>query len=96
MKVAPSSGGRGGKTKTNDMAFEAEKLFYNRHREEWLPQHQAKFAVIQGEKLVGTFATIEDAHEQALRRLRDEHFLIVRLNPDRASDPRCLAGQLPG
>ena len=78
------------------MAFEREKLFYSQHREEWLLQHQGKFAVIQGEKLVGTFATIEDAHEQALRRLREERFLIVRLNPDRAFDPRGLALQLRG
>ena len=64
------------------MAFEKEKIFYSRHREEWLLGHEGKLAVIKDEKLVGFFASIENAYEEAVRRLGDDRFLIVRLTGD--------------
>ncbi|MBI3695888.1 MAG: hypothetical protein HY238_13740 [Acidobacteria bacterium] len=64
------------------MAFEREKRTYSEHRKEWLPGHKGQLAVIHDEKLVGFFPSIEDAHEEAARRLGHQRFLIVRITSD--------------
>ncbi len=59
--------------------LEKEKEFYRRHRREWLVRDRGKFAVIEGEELVGAFRTVEDAYEEAVRRLGNAVFLIARI-----------------
>ncbi len=69
------------------MAFEKEKVFFSQHRHEWLLGHAGKLAVIRDEKVVGFFASIEDAYEGAVRSVGDRRFLIVRITGDGAG--RC-------
>ena len=77
------------------MALENEKEFYKQHRDEWLPRHEGKVAVIKGEELIGVFDTIEDAYEEAVRRLGNELFLIARiLNGARADGPLLAGGSV--
>lgn len=61
------------------MGLEREKEVYRRHRDEWLPQYEGKFVAIKGEEIIGIFDTVEDAYEEAVRRIGKEPFLIARI-----------------
>ncbi len=56
-----------------------ELEYFERHREELLTRYKGKFVVVKGSKLIGHFATAEEAYEAAVTRFGEEPFLLKQV-----------------
>jgi hypothetical protein len=56
-----------------------ERKFYEQERAHLLSQHEGKFALIHGKKLLGVYDTGRAAYEEGLRRLGNVPMLIVHV-----------------
>lgn len=59
--------------------LETEARYYARIKPELLKDRKGKFALIKGEKLIGTFDTDLDAYNAGLKELGNEPFLIIQV-----------------
>jgi len=71
----PPAGEKGG----NIMALEQELEFYRSQRQVLLQTHKGQFAVIKGTKLLGTYATFEEAFNAGVAAVGTEPFLIQQI-----------------
>ncbi len=62
--------------------LEQELEYFEKQKEELLKHHEGHFALIKGEKLVGTFTTEQEAYEAGVGRFGTEPFLIKRVVKD--------------
>jgi hypothetical protein len=61
------------------MALEQELEFFEKHRREWVKEHEGKFALIKDQTLVDTFDTAENAYVAALERFGNVPVLIKQI-----------------
>jgi|GEM_PF-6713646 len=61
------------------MALEQELEFYRSQRQVLLQTHKGQFAVIKGTKLLGTYATFEEAFNAGVAAVGTEPFLIQQI-----------------
>ena len=59
--------------------LEKERKYFEQNRKEWLSKFPAKFVLVKGEQLVGTFDKPEDALAEGARRFGGESFLVRRV-----------------
>jgi hypothetical protein len=60
------------------MALETELAFFDSHRTEWTEHHNAKFAVIQGKKLLGFFDEWEDGFKAGIKAFGGRREFLVK------------------
>ena len=60
----------------------SEYQYYLKTKPELLKQYKGKFALIKGEKLVGTFDTDADAYKAGLLEFGNIPFLIIQILED--------------
>ncbi|MFB3881609.1 MAG: hypothetical protein ACE149_10115 [Armatimonadota bacterium] len=60
-------------------ALEREIAYYRSVLRELLATAEGKFALIEGERLVGTFETFEDAYRSGVRSFGDKPFLVRQI-----------------
>ncbi len=58
------------------MALEKELAYFKRQLPELLKHYKGQQAVIKGERLLGTYTTVQEAFEAAVKELGNEEFLI--------------------
>ena len=56
-----------------------EHEFFNDSREEWLKNHEGKFALIKGRELFGTFDSYENAISEGYRTFKLEPFFVKQI-----------------
>lgn len=61
------------------VALEEELAFFERNKAEWLQHYRDKFALIKGQRLLGTFTTFQEAFEAGIRELGNQAFLIEKV-----------------
>ena len=73
-----------------------ELEFFNAHKDEWLAVYAGQFALVKGNKLLGTFTTLAEAFEAGLAALGNQPFLIRRLveGEESAEYPALAVGML--
>ena len=59
--------------------LERERTFYTAHEAEWISAHPGRFVVVKGERLLGTFATMEEALAAGAAAFGLQSFLVRRL-----------------
>jgi hypothetical protein len=58
--------------------LDRERRFFVAHAEEWAKAYPARFLVVKGERLIGDFATIDEALSAGARRFGLQPFLVRR------------------
>jgi hypothetical protein len=58
------------------MALEQETAYFEAHKDELLAQHDGQFVLIHGDRLVGAFATFEQAFDAGIQTVGNQPFLI--------------------
>lgn len=56
--------------------LEEELKFFAEHKADLLKNHEGKFALIKGDKLIGAYTTEAEAYSDGLKRLGNVPFLI--------------------
>ena len=46
----------------------ADQKFFNEHVQEWIPEHEREYAVVNSGSVVGFFGSYDEAYTEALRR----------------------------
>lgn len=54
---------------------------FERQRDELVNHHNGKFVIFKDEKLQGSFDTFDSAAREAIKRFKDEPFLIRQVAP---------------
>ncbi len=62
--------------------LQKEYAYYRQIKSDLIKQNRGKFALIKGEKLIGTFDTDSDAYGAGLLQFGNTAFLIVRILDD--------------
>lgn len=79
--------------------LDVERAFFDSHRAEWLARFRGRIALVKGEQLVGTYATMEDALSEGARRFGLDSFLvrpIEEAEPEPVEVPAYALGILRG
>ena len=64
---------------TDETALQEELEYFETQKEALLKTHEGQFALVAGQKLVGTYTTESDAYEAGLRQFGNRPFLIRRI-----------------
>lgn len=59
--------------------LKTELDYFLKHKGEWLRLHPNQYALIKGEKLVGTFTTLEEAYNAGVGKFGTEPFLVKQI-----------------
>ena len=59
--------------------LEIEIRYFEANLENWLKDHQGKFALVKGEELIGTFDNPENAYIAGVQKFGNVPFLIRRI-----------------
>ncbi len=59
--------------------LDTERQFYAENLAKWLSQYPGKFVLVNGQELIGTFDTAEDALTEGARRFGLKPFLVRRV-----------------
>jgi hypothetical protein len=59
--------------------LELEREFYTAHEAEWMAVHPGRFVVVKGERLLGTFNSMEEALAAGAAAFGSQSFLVRRL-----------------
>lgn len=78
------------------MALEQELAFFEQHLAEWLSIYGGQFAVVQGQQLLGTFTTFDQAYAAGVKAYGTASFLVRRVEdaPSVAYNPTLVVGAL--
>lgn len=68
------------------MALEQEIAYFEAHRQEFLSEHDGKFALIKGERSYGFFDTPETALDAGIRQFGRDGFLIKQVVKEERSE----------
>lgn len=76
--------------------LKAELSFFTHHKDEWLVHYEGKFALIKGQHLAGTFTTLEEAYNEAVKQFGTEPFLVKQIVKDEPTQelPALMLGLL--
>ncbi len=66
--------------------LEQERKYFDRKRREFVSQHLGKFVLIKGNKLVGSFNTVEEALAEGARQFGLEPFLVRQISKNGEHD----------
>ena len=64
------------------MELEAETAYFEKHRAEWLKDHQGKYVAIRGTEVAGFFSSDTDAYKAGLDRWGVVPMLIKQILPE--------------
>lgn len=65
------------------MNYETEQAEYARRLTQWLKERlEGSFAVIKGERVLGTPASFDEAIRLGIRETRGREFLVKRIQPE--------------
>lgn len=59
-----------------------ERGFYQENRATWLQQHQGKFVLIKGRRLLGVYDSPDVAYAEGLKLLGNVPMLVMQVLPD--------------
>lgn len=78
------------------MALEQELEFYQSQKQALLQTHKGQYALIKGEKLLGTYTTFEEAFNAGVAAVGTEPFLIKEITEKDASvqNPTLAVGMI--
>jgi hypothetical protein len=62
------------------MALEEEIRFFEKNKARLLADHEGKFVVIEGERLLGAYDTVENAYNAGLQAFGDRQFLVRKVS----------------
>ena len=61
--------------------LEQERAYYDEHLDEWLTRYPGRFVVVKGDRLVGTYDTVDHAPAEGASRFGLDSFLVRRVQP---------------
>lgn len=61
------------------MVLERELQYFERHKEELLSRYEGQFVLIEGENLVGNYASLKEAYEAGVTRFGRGPFLVKQV-----------------
>jgi hypothetical protein len=64
------------------MALEHESAFFDAHKDEWLQHYRGQYALVHGDKLLGTFTQFDEAFAAGVERLGNQPFLIRQVTDE--------------
>lgn len=67
---------------SGERPLQKEYQYYLKIKSDLLKQYKGKFALIRGDRLVGTFDTDADAYKAGLMEFGNTPFLIIRISDE--------------